>query len=64
MFTFFFFLILEKLIRSGVGLSHSHEMGIINLMKKRKMQFKELGYWETVVNKDGKDLFIVSNEAT
>lgn len=37
----FFFLILEKLIRSGVGLSHSHEMGIINLMKKRKMQFKE-----------------------
>lgn len=59
-------LILERLIRSGVDrISHSHEMRIINFMKKEEEAVqRELGYWDTMVNRDWNDLFIVSNEAS
>lgn len=62
-------LILERLIRtcrSGVDrMSHSHEMRIINFMKKEEEAVqRELVYWDTMVNRDWNDLFIVSNEAS
>lgn len=46
-------------------MSHSHEMRIINFMKKEEEAVqRELVYWDTMVNGDWNDLFIVSNEAS